>query len=110
MDPTPAHEGQTLPTGNTPQAAGQPAIPRAILEDRWEGLFSTDDGTNSSEHVGEAERRYLNLAETLADIIARVSRNRSAEDDIGQGGITDEVYDLIREAIISRVHDRGYAR
>lgn len=100
-----AHD--TLPTGNTLPVG---TIPRAILEDRWEGLFTSDDGTSSSEHVGEGERRYMALVETLSDIVARVSRHRSPEDDISQDGIVDEVYAVIREAILSRIDEKGYAR
>lgn len=100
----------TSPTGDTPQAAARSAITREILEDRWEGLFGTDDGTASGEYVGEAEQRYIDLAETIGGIIARVSRNQSVDEDISQGGLTDEVYDLVRETILSRALEIGWAR
>ncbi|MBX3029068.1 MAG: hypothetical protein KF809_02795 [Chloroflexi bacterium] len=90
-----------------PQAAGQPAISIEVLRDRWRGLFD-EDGTATSERVGAAERRYCDFVESIADIIGRLTRDGS--DDVSQGGITDEVYGLIRETIITRVHERGLAR
>lgn len=89
------------------QGDGQPAISIETLRDRWDGLFD-EDGTSTGQHVGEAERRYVDFVESIADIIGRLTRGGS--DDVSQGGLTDEVYGLVRETIITRVHERGMAQ
>lgn len=106
----PAGEPQRGPT--EPEAAGEPVITMDLLRDRWAGIFGSDDGTNTGEHVGEAEGRYLALSEVLEDSIQRLCRRttHSGEDVPFHSGLIDEVFDLIRETIITRVYDYGLAR
>jgi len=82
-------------------AATPPRIPRAILEDRYDGLMTSLDGMESS-------KIDLRLILTLRAFCEGVARHPyDAEHGVD---LVDECLTLIRECIISRTDELGLAR
>lgn len=90
--------------------APERVITREMLEDRWKGAILSDDA--------RATRRYLRLVGMLDDLIGDVTRcygdgyweGAADRGEPTPSGIVDEVINLTRETIISRVHELGIAR
>lgn len=89
-----------------PESAG---VPRAILEDRYEGLLmatTRDSRAFRDTTVGEPNRRWLKLVAILDDLIDGVSRS---EDD-ARGNVLDDTLNAIKVAIIDGIEREGIAQ
>lgn len=91
------------------QAAGQPAIPIEVLQDRLAGLFP------DSEH-GDISDLHSTLYSSLCEVYEGVARWPAHETYIDgtqadHGGlIASECVELVCEHIVRRVHETGVAR
>lgn len=83
-------------------------VPRAILEDRYEGLLmvtTADSRQFSDSQVGEVNRRWLKLTRVLDDLIFGVSRTQ----DDRTGTVLDDTLKAIKAAIIDGIEREGIA-
>ena len=88
---------------DAPQTTPQPqSPPRAVLEDRYDGLLHRRRGPN----VGDYNELQTKLDILLGRLVEGVTRNDIEED----GPIVDELEGMIREHVIRRVDELGVAR
>ncbi len=76
--------------------AARHAVPREILEDRWESFVSRPDGTMSP--------KYLRLCRALGVAVAEVARYQ----DEGEAPLEYELLEIVHERIVQRVAEGGY--
>ena len=88
--------------------ATAPAITRAVLEDRWDGLMTTG-------RAGVSTKLQVRLDGVIRQLFERVARiewtgELDGEGHDGTGSVTDEVETIIRRELLDRIERRGLAR
>jgi hypothetical protein len=89
--------------GHEPQAAGQPAIPIEVLQDRYHGLTGTCKGSWDS-------RLVLRLIRDLQRLVQGTARVEDIAEVNDLSEIVDDCLGYIGQQVVARVHESGMAR
>jgi len=99
----------------TSQTAPASAIPRAVLEDRYDGLLVCVDGryphavakSVGGNPIGEYSRLQLRLDRVITALAEGIARCDLTE---APGDIVGDAESVLRDFIVQRVHELGLAR
>lgn len=86
-----------------------PRVPKAILEDRYDGLLLNLAPRNGNHVLGDYNQLQVRLDKVTGDLIRGIIRQEPDDDDV-VGRIMGEVQDVVRETIVRRVDELGLAR
>lgn len=84
--------------------ATAPAISREMIQDRLDGLTEAPKPPN-----GDFSKYGLKLEHLIKDLLQRTTRIDERDNEALQKA-GDAIYDLVREAIVREIDERGIAR